>query len=43
MYPDDGVVKRQRDKISLEDIENNKLKWCREGELNPHEVAFDGF
>ena len=19
------------------------LVWCREGELNPHEVAFDGF
>lgn len=19
------------------------LDWCREGELNPHEVAFDGF
>ena len=23
--------------------ENKQDRWCREGELNPHEVAFDGF
>ena len=28
---------------ALQRIANKHVRWCREGELNPHEVAFDGF